>query len=172
MILGNRHWRWAILGAVCGVAAGCGPATEEERAYLDARQAEIERREDLQRTLQGTSEESAAIAMVKEAPAEGGALRTEAWVRRQTDAHGGTVLFPHWQALRRGVGRYEVQFTYTLMDGQGDVQKKGYAWSADLVLRLVQPPRELKPEEAGPPASRYFRRSRRPEAPPEELRLD
>lgn len=157
-------WAWALL-------AGCGPSTDAERAYYQARQAEQRQREDLRRTLEGGTEEAAAIRLVKEAAAADGQGTTEQWLGRQLDTDRLSMLFPRWQARRRGTGKYDVRFTCTLMGGTGEITKRGFAWTVDLVLKLVSPARELAPEELSSYSSRYFHTRRTRPAPPAEPQI-
>lgn len=145
------------LAAVAAALAACSPETDAERAYLEARQAELEQRENVKLALEGGTEESTAVKLVKEAPGSDGAGTTEAWLERQLNVSRQSVLFPRWQAQRRGTGKYEVRFTCTLMGETGEITKKGYAWNADLILKLVTPARELSPEEMASFSSRRYR---------------
>ena len=130
--------------------AGCSPESDGERAYARNRQQEQLRQDHLRSTLEGVTEETAAVDMVKQwAAPEGEEGTTEQWTLRQLQAVGGDALFPHWRALRRGRGRYDIMFTYTLMNELGTAEKKGFAWHADLVLKVVSGPREMSAAELG-----------------------
>ncbi len=138
-----------LLLAGLSLLPGCGSSETEDSAY---REPEIgkQRRESLQKALKGESEESAAIRNVRESPATGGAGTTEEWLGQQTDREKGSMLFPRWEARRRGVGKYEVLFSYTLMNDNGSITRKGYAWDVDLVTRAVSGPRDMQPSELEP----------------------
>ena len=130
--------------------AGCSPESDAERTYARNRRQEQLRQDHLRSTLEGVTEETAAVDMVKQWPApEGEEGTTEPWTVRQLQAVEGDALFPHWRALRRGRGRYDVMFTYTLMNELGTAEKKGFAWHADLVLKVVSGPREMSAAELG-----------------------
>jgi len=47
------------------------------------------------------------------------------------------------------MGRYDVTLTYTIMNELGGIEKKGYAWRVDLVLKTVSDPREMSAAELG-----------------------
>jgi len=142
----NRRW---LLLAAAVLLAGCSPKSDAERAFERARRQEQLRREQLRSTLEGVTEETAAVEMAKQRPAVEGEGNTEEWTRRQLQAAGGNALFPHWRAQRRGMGRYDVTFTYTIMNELGGIEKKGYAWRVDLVLKTVSDPREMSAAELG-----------------------
>ncbi len=168
----HRHVVGGLVLAVCaGLFGGCRPANDSERAFAEAREAEAQQREALRATLEGGTEESAAIKLVRQSAAPEGGGNTEAWIQRRLGQDKSSVMFPHWQASRRGIGKYEVRFTYTAMDELGEIKKRGLAWTVDLVLKLVSPPRELKTDELGSRSSPYYPR-RQADVRHEELKLE
>jgi hypothetical protein len=87
------------------------------------------------------------VALVQgSASPEGG--MTDAWLKKQLGQVKGETMFPQWSVERRGTSKYEVQFTYTLIDVDNRIVKRGFAWSVDAGLQLVGPPREISPEYA------------------------
>ena len=72
----------------------------------------------------------------------------EDWIARELAMADGQVMFPKWDAKRRGSSKYEVRFTYTLLRDNYVIQKKGFVWNVDLSLRLVGPLRSFEPVEA------------------------
>ena len=84
--------------------------------------------------------------MVQMSPAKEGDGTIADWVDRRLKELTGQLMFPRWQAERRGASKFEVQFTFTLIDEQNRIVKRGYAWSVDVPLNLVGPTRELEPE--------------------------
>lgn len=145
--------------------------TEDERAVQERRKSEIEQREALRQALGGGTEESAAIKLVQSAPAAQGGGAMEQWLQRQAVTNGSSIVFPRWEAERRGMGKYEVIFTCMLMQEDGSVGKWGIVWSVDIVLKMVTAPREMKQAELNARASRYFR-DRRRGLPTEQLNVD
>ena len=156
---------YSLIPAAIAVAllfsVGCSPMTEDERAVQEGRKSEAEQREALRRALNGGAEESVAIKLVQSAPAAQGEGTTEQWLQRQAATNGSSIFFPRWEADRRGMGKYEVIFTCTLMQEDGRVGKWGVAWSVDIVLKMVTSPREMKQSELSARSSRYFRDRRR-----------
>ena len=144
---------------------GCGPASVEEGAYQESMEAEWQMRESIRQTLSGGREEDAAITMVREHKVPEADVSVAEWVQRVLDAVDGDVMFPRWQAYRRAVGRYEVWFSYTVLAGDGTVDKRGLAWVVDLNLQLVEGPRDLTPRELGHDMSGQHR-SPKSDAPP------
>ncbi|MBN1268882.1 MAG: hypothetical protein JXB04_04790 [Kiritimatiellae bacterium] len=136
-----------VLAAVMGCCGGCTPATDAEREYLEARREKARQKEAFLDAVEVADESGTAIQLVKDSPAPDGQGTAEAWANRETGQVRGSVLFPRWTARRRGRGKYEVHFTYTLMDETGSVSKHGHAWSVDIVLRLVGSHRLMTAEE-------------------------
>jgi len=167
-------WRMSAAGvAMVFLLGGCGAGTtEEERAYIEAMEAERQIRESIRVTLDGDKEEDAAIKMVREQESPDGVGNTGAWVQRLTDGSKGDVLFPRWQARRKGVGRHEVWFSYTVLDVDGTVEKRGLAWVVDLSLKLVDGPRDLTAKELGADSSSLQRLSAPTNPPAVELIQD
>jgi hypothetical protein len=137
------------------VLAGCSPASDAERAYLDAREEQRLQKDSLRQTLEGVSGGEAAIDTVKQSAAPGGAGTVEQWVRQQTGQEKGDLLFPRWEAIRRSLTRYEVRHTYRVMSESGLIAKKGYAWDVDLVLKQVSGPRDLQADAITSQTSTY-----------------
>ena len=166
------------LSGICAAAmlalllsGGCSRVAEDESALQEARESEAEQREALRRALDGGTEESAAIKLVKTARAAQGEGTMEQWLQQEAATNGSSIFFPRWEVDRRGVGKYEVVFTCTLMQEDGRVGKWGVAWAVDIVVKTVGAPRQMKPAELNARASRYFR-DRRRGLPPEPLNLD
>ncbi len=163
---------------ICGAAVmamlvlcGCGRLEETEPAVQEARDSEAEQREALRRALDGATEESVAIKLVKTATAPQGEGTMEDWLQQQATTNGSSIFFPRWEIERRGVGKYEVLFTSTLMKEDGHVGSWGMAWVVDVVVKTVGAPRQLTHAELNTRAARYFR-DRRRGLPPEPLSLD
>lgn len=157
--------------AVC-LLSGCTPPVEDKQSYSDTMQAERQVRESIRKTLNGETEDQGAIRMVREHAAPEGDGTTDEWLKRVLDAEDGTILFPLWQAQRRGVGRYEVWHVYTLLAEDSRVEEKGHAWIVDLALKLVEGPRPLTPREIGADSPRYYRGRAQRTAQPVELIQD
>ena len=144
------HSRFPALAAAAfaiAVLAGCGrdeaaPGRGDEKAS-----------ERSSRALQGAASratETGVVAMVQMSPAKDGGGTMGDWVDRRLKELTGQLMFPRWQAERRGASKFEVQFTFTLIDKENRIVKRGYAWTVDVPLNLVGPPREMEPEYTQP----------------------
>lgn len=151
----------ALIAVALLFSGGCSPMTEDERAVQEERKSEAAQREALRRALDGGAEESVAIKLVQSAPAAQGEGTTEQWLQRQAATNDSSIVFPRWEAERRGMGKYQVIFTCTLMHEDGRINKWGVAWSVDILLKMVAPPREMEQSELSARTSRYFRDRRR-----------
>lgn len=157
------------LGGLAG--PGCSPPSDAQREYEGARRREEERQETVRSSLERGSDESLAITLAKESPASDGEGTADQWVGRQLAQNTGSVLFPHWQARRYGLEKYEVSFTFRRMNELGEIEKKGYAWKVDLVLKTVSAVRAMTAEELNVGLPRPSARRARPARPP-ELQLE
>ena len=142
------------MGLICG--GGCGEDPAAPFGYTDDLPPAIP--ETGGRVLEDAEEENLAIRLAREAGAPDGEGANEDWVQRQAGSVAQDVLFPRWEARRRAAGKYEVSFTYTLVGAGESVTRRGFAWTADVILLLVSPPREMQPDELLPRASRIYQR--------------
>lgn len=154
-----RKLTGALLLGVWMAGAGCSP---DPMMDVAATNRETSSPSAAVPILESADEDIAAIRLVREAPAADGWGTNEDWAKRHLDAIDTDVFFPRWQAARRAAGRYEVTFTYTVVNG-GMMTRRGFVWTADVVLKLVSPVREMTPEELMARASRLYRaRARQP----------
>ncbi|NCC53464.1 MAG: hypothetical protein EOM20_19940 [Spartobacteria bacterium] len=129
---------------VCAIAlgvAGCGdpiPYSSSGGYTADVPGAERAR------TVHSDDE---ALELVKQGPAQNSDLTNAEWAKRLSGSEEGQVIFPQWKVQRKGTHQYEVRYTYTVLEPDHVINKKGVSWTADLVLRIVGPPRELPPQE-------------------------
>lgn len=146
--------RWVVAASLV-FGAGCERAWEMPSGYQ-----EIEKTFPANsgaRVLEEADAESLAIRLTRDAPAPDGKGSNEDWVQRKIEALGKDVLFPRWEARRRAAGKFEVTFTYTLVSGGESVERRCFAWTADVVLHLVSPPRELSRDELSSRGLRMYR---------------
>jgi hypothetical protein len=129
------------------ICFGCSPPTEQEQEYFEKRAQEREALESTTRTLQGSTRHAEAMAQVKEHQAPDGKGTIEDWVSRKVEAAEDNALFPRWKVRPRGGDKFEIRYEYTLIDENYDFEKKGYAWTVDLMLKIVSPHRELTDAE-------------------------
>jgi len=143
---------WLCL--LCGVGCGDDPAAQFG-AMDDLPPATPE---SGARVLESAEEEISALRLTREARAPDGAGTNEDWVQRQLESATQDVLFPRWEARRQAAGKYEVSFIYTLVGSGESVSRRGFAWTADVVLLMVSPPREMRTDELAPRASRVYQK--------------
>jgi hypothetical protein len=99
--------------------------------------------------------ETGVVALVRASASQDGPGTMSDWLDRQLKAVTGQVMFPDWKAERRGATKFEVQYTFTLIDGANRIVKRGYAWTVDVPLSLVGPPRTISPEYAPAAGQRH-----------------
>lgn len=136
--------------AICGVAA-CEPMSDAERSYFESRDFDVEQERQLMQTMTEWNSVDGAIELVKSTPApedEEGTI--EEWINRERMGIEGDVMFPRWEGLRRGSNRFEVRYTYTVIDFDYNIQKTGYRWDVDTMLKVVNGPEPIDPEELEP----------------------
>jgi hypothetical protein len=136
-----------VLFVLAGLCFACSPPTDQEVAYFDKRAQEREELERTTQTLQGSTRHAEAMAVVKGHAAPDAKGTIEDWVSRKASEARSHALFPRWKVVPRGRDKYEVRYEYTLMEENYDLEKKGYAWTVDLMLKIVSPHRELKDSE-------------------------
>lgn len=122
--------------------------TDKEKAYFDARDAERRELQAVREAINDSSVDSEVIDMVKQSEAPGAAGTTEEWLKTIGTVRGGTVMFPEWSVSRRALHKFDVRFTYTLIDVSNHVAQAGYSWQVDTILRSVGPPRDVSAAEA------------------------
>lgn len=132
--------------------AACGPTTEAERAYVQAREAERLEREEMRRTLVAAIQDDEVLKMVQEKESPDGAGTMMDWLGRELQGLKGQTLFPRWQVTRRGSMKYDVRYTYTWIDPSERISTRGWMWTVDGGLRLVGEPHELAPVDTSPRA--------------------
>lgn len=140
--------RWASAAALAAIGlAGCAPPSDREREFFEERDMERQQREAFARSLESGAEEGEVLKLVQGSAAEDGEGTVEEWIVRQLGMIEGQVLFPRWEVRRRGASKYEVRYLCTVVADDHSVQKRGYSWNVDLVLRIVGPHSVLDPED-------------------------
>jgi len=134
--------------------AGCEPVSDSERQYFESRNQEVEQQRQFMQSLTDANTMENAMNMVKVHPSQRENVPTEKWINDMLARLAGEVMFPRWEARRRGPNRFEVLFTYTHIDRDYNIQRGGYAWEVDTLLKMVSDPRELSAEELDPQARR------------------
>ena len=87
-------------------------------------------------------------------------LTVEEWLRKKMESRGGQIMFPRWNVRRRGANKFDVTFVYTVLMPDYTIEKEGFTWRVDAVLRLVSAPTGLDEKDmerqsgAHPPTGR------------------
>ncbi len=155
-----QNWvRASGLAALVGSCLSCTPQTEEEKAFFERRAQEREVLESITADLQGSTRYAEAMDLVKKGKAPDGKGTVEDWAEKKA---GNRALFPRWAVLPKGADKYEVRYEYTLMGENYDLERKGYAWTVNLMVKIISPHRELSDKELhGGKDSRLSRISRK-----------
>ncbi len=142
---------WAVIALALGIVAGCGPTYVDDGLYYDEGPGRGTDREVV-RTMSELNSVDAALELVQiaEAPEgyEGSVLD---WLAELRDGIDGDVMFPRWDSRRKGANRFEVTYTHTVIDFDYNIFKTGYRWDVDTMLKIVDGPEHILPEDLEPP---------------------
>lgn len=150
---------------------GCSRPQKSERTKRILQIAERKSGLDPRDTVVPAVPDAEVLALVHESPAPDGEGNTTEWVRRSMDS---TVqkLFPRWQVVRRGATRYEVKYTYTVINTTNELTRQGYAWNVDAALKTVGPPVLVSMADPLAPLGRTFSQQQRRRIQDEEASLE
>lgn len=139
----GRVGRWMVVWAIVALA-GCTPLTEEEQAYIEKQREQEDQQELVNEALRGSTRQTEAVEMVKSKAAPDGNGTIENWVDRQMALIDTTIMFPRWTARPRGADKFEVRYEYSTLDSEYTSEKQGFAWTVDLVLKIVGAVRDIE----------------------------
>ncbi len=91
-----------------------------------------------------------AVEMVKKWVAEDQLGTMEQWVEAELGRVRGDIMFPQWEATRKGAHQFDVLFTYTHRDLDYHIDKKGYRWEVNTRLNVVRGPEPWREEKEEP----------------------
>ena len=135
------------------VWTGCEPVSEQERAYFEARAMEEEQEGLLMETKTEWNTVDGAIEMARTtmmADTNVFAGTHGEWVRARVEQVRGDVMFPRWEGQRKGANRFEVRYTHTEIDDDYNLERVGFTWNVDTMLKLVDGPQPIDPAELAP----------------------
>lgn len=170
-VSGPALLRAAACLLLAGGLAACGYQSESERAYFSVRESERQRLREQRDVIVAAVPDKEVLDLVMEQPAPDEVGKTSDWVAREANAHDGQLFFPRWQVNRRGANRYEVRFTYTVINQTNHLLRRGYSWNVDSALKLVGAPVALVLNEA-PRPGRTFTQQRAQRIAEEEAALE
>jgi len=138
-----------LLVGVAGLTAACTPLSEQEKAYYAEREREREEEQEQARTLTNSTTVNEAVDLVRRTPDPETLVTWDDWLRGELAKEAGRVMFGRWQVLSRGRGQVQVRYEYSVMHPDYTMDRKGWAWEANLSLPQVVRPRPLTDEELG-----------------------
>lgn len=146
----SRHFILFGCSVVLSVTA-CDPLSEDELRDFEAREFESNEQQALLETAAEWNSVDGAIELVKSSESPEGEEGTITdWIELKRNAIEGDVMFPRWDGRRLGSHRFEVRYTHTVIDYDYNIAKSGYAWEADTMLKVIDGPTPLDPEELDP----------------------
>ncbi len=141
------------MGVALLLMAGCEPMSDSEQRYFESREFDADHQQAMMQSAMEWNSVDGAIELVKATDApegEGGTI--EEWIQRERAGIQGDVMFPRWEGRRLGTHRFEVRYTHTVIDFDYHIEKSGYAWEVDTMLKAVAGPTVLDPAELEPRA--------------------
>ena len=126
------------------LAAGCGQSDPNPQMDMDV--LEKHPPEMVKATLVEKAKDEDVILLVKTRAAADGKSSTEVWVEQQVDTVKGQVMFPKWEVQRRTSYKYDVTYSYTLIQENNVIVKQGYRWSVDMMSKTVSSAEIWNPE--------------------------
>ncbi len=145
--------RITAIAAVAGIFAttACEPLSESEQRYFEAREFDADQQRELMQTVAEWNSVDGAVELVKATDApddEEGS--TEDWIERKRAEIRGDVMFPRWEGRRLGSHNFEVRYTHTVIDYDYNIEKSGFTWEVDTMLKMVNGPTPIDPAELEP----------------------
>ncbi|NCD33332.1 MAG: hypothetical protein EOL87_07940 [Spartobacteria bacterium] len=139
--MGKWVGRTLVLIGVVWMFTGCSPM-DEQNTPPEIRRGQRSSEKDI------AVQKKDAIQLVMDAtPSQGTNTTVAGWLSEEADRIDGQVLFPRWTALRIAEGRFDVRYTYTVVQSDYLIEKRGYQWNADVLMNMVGPATVLKAEE-------------------------
>ncbi len=132
--------------------SGCGPVADDDVHFIDDRVGSREADRALMRHMTQINSIEGAIELVQMAMApddfEG---NTKEWVAYRRDRIDGDVMLPQWEGQRKGAHQFEVRYIHTVRDFDYRILKTGYRWQVNTLLKEVDGPEVIDPEDLAPP---------------------
>jgi len=143
-----------LLCLVCSATlllTACEPLTESDGRYFEAREFDADQQQAMMQSAMEWNSVDGAIELLKATEAPDGEEGTiEEWMDRKRAAIAGDVMFPRWEGRRLGSHRFEVRYSHTVIDFDYNIEKMGYAWEVDTMLKMVAGPTELTEADLEP----------------------
>jgi hypothetical protein len=160
-----------VVALLLAVAAGCSPPSASNRSRRTGWETERPGTLDARTAVVPAVPDEDVLDLVRDHPAPDGRGLTREWVERVVDVRA-QALFPRWQVARRGATRYEVKYTYTLIDATNQITRVGYTWGVDAALKVVDDPQTMTVAEPAATPDRRFNLQQRRRIEEEEASLE
>ena len=152
--------------------AGCGYQSESERAYFEGREAERQQKLELKNTIVGNVSDTEALAMIQKSPAPDGFGTVLDWIDRKRLETPGQIMLPRWNVQQFGDRRFEVRYTYTMINESNLLVRSGYRWNVDIAIKQIPPPQSFTVSNATPPTINLMSQQRQKRLEIEEASLE
>lgn len=139
------------LAAMALALAGCGYQSESERAYFEGREADRQQKRELQQTVSRITSDHEALSIVQDSPAPDGFGTIRDWIERKRLEAPGQVMLPRWNVQFIGAQRFEVRYTYSMINESNQLVRAGYLWNVDNAIRQIPPPHAFAQSNSAPP---------------------
>ncbi len=167
----GRRGRAGLLLLGLGLA-GCGYQSESERAYFEGREVERQQKMELRNTLSSTVSDTEALTMIQTSPAPDGFGTIQDWIGRKRLETPGQIMLPRWNVQQFGDRRFEVRYTYTMIDESNQLVRSGYRWNVDTAIKQIPPPQSFTVSNAAPPQINLMSQQRQKRIEIEEASLE
>lgn len=120
--------------------SGCDRIRVEDRTFFNDLERERAQREAVLRRANESVTTGDVIERVKQYPLDEKGGTTEQWLMAEIAKMGGQMLFPRWEAIRRGSNKQEVTFSFVLINDRNQMQRMAYSWQVDVLDMTVESP--------------------------------
>lgn len=141
----------AMLISVAMVLMGCEPMHPVDRTFFSDREQQRADRERMMRDATHRISSEDLIKLVQQSAAPDGEGTYTDWIERQLSVRQGQIMFPRWEAGRRGSNKQEIAFRFVWINQNNDMHKLMYAWDVDVLEMTVGAVRFIQIEEAASP---------------------
>ena len=133
---------------------------------------ERQQKMELRNTLSSTVSDTEALTMIQTSPAPDGFGTIQDWIGRKRLETPGQIMLPRWNVQQFGDRRFEVRYTYTMIDGSNQLVRSGYRWNVDTAIKQIPPPQSFTVSNAAPPTINLMSQQRQKRLEVEEASLE
>jgi hypothetical protein len=132
--------RILLMAAGLAGVVGCDRIRVEDRGFFEELELERSQREVTLRRANENVTTGDVIERVKQTVVDDKGGTTEQWLMAEIAKMGGQMLFPRWEAIRRGSNKQEVTFSFVLINDRNQMQRMAYSWQVDVLDMTVESP--------------------------------